>query len=81
MYDHDKSGQLSSFELRQALTSAGYHVNNKVIESLVLRYGDKDGSLYFDDFIMCAVKLKCMMGKEDDSQSLFLVNYFCESQN
>lgn len=63
IYDHDNSGHLSSFELRQALTSAGYHVNNKVLESLVLRYGDPQGQVMFDDFIMCAVKLKCMIGK------------------
>ncbi|XP_021945199.1 calpain-A isoform X2 [Folsomia candida] len=61
IYDHDNSGHLSSFELRQALTSAGYHVNNKVLESLVLRYGDPQGQVMFDDFIMCAVKLKCMI--------------------
>ena len=63
MFDHDNSGHLSSFELRQALTSAGYQVNNHVLQSLVLRYGDKDGQILFDDFIMCAVKLKAMIGK------------------
>jgi calpain len=61
MYDKDVSGRLSAFELRQALTSAGYSVNNKVLESLVLRYGDSKGQILFDDFIMCAVKLKCMI--------------------
>ena len=63
MFDEDNSGHLSSFELRQALTSAGYHVNNHVLQSLVLRYGDSSGQITFDDFIMCAVKLKAMIGK------------------
>lgn len=63
MYDHDTSGHLNSFELRQALTSAGYNINNKVLEALVLRYGDSSGHIYFDDFIMCAVKLKAMIGQ------------------
>jgi len=61
IYDKDNSGHLSSFELRQALTSAGYQVNNKVLEALALRYGDGNGQIMFDDFIMCAVKLKCMI--------------------
>jgi len=82
MYDKDNSGHLSSFELRQALASAGnhykyttskiyftkknflkgYNVNNKVLESLALRYGNEKGQVMFDDFIMCAVKIKCMIG-------------------
>jgi len=61
MYDKDNSGHLSAFELRQALHSAGYSVNNKVLEVLCLRYGDSKGQIMFDDFIMCAVKLKCMI--------------------
>ncbi|CAG7722886.1 unnamed protein product [Allacma fusca] len=71
MFDRDNSGQLSSFELRQALTSAGYQVNNHVLQSLVLRYGDKEGQITFDDFIMCAVKLKAMIEifKERDVDS------------
>jgi Ca2+-binding EF-hand superfamily protein len=62
IYDKDNSGHLSAFELRQALQSAGYNVNNKVLEALALRYGDHEGQIWFDDFIMCAVKLRCMIG-------------------
>jgi calpain len=58
-FDVDKSGSLSSQELRQALTSAGFCVNNRVLQALVLRYGGKDGCLLFDDFILCAIKLEC----------------------
>ncbi len=63
IYDKDKSGHLNSFELRRALTSAGYNVNNKVLQALSLRYGDKEGQIWFDDFIMCTVKLKAMIGE------------------
>lgn len=63
LYDKDNSGQLCSFELRQALNSAGYRLNNHVCDALMLRYGDRDGKVSFDDFIMCSVKLKTMMGK------------------
>lgn len=61
LYDKDSSGHLCSFELRQALNSAGYRLNNHVCNALMLRYGDDQGQISFDDFIMCSVKLKTMM--------------------
>lgn len=63
MYDKDNSGALSGFELRQALNSAGYHLNNHILNILMHRYGNKNCEIEFEDFIMCAVKLKCMIGK------------------
>jgi calpain len=62
MYDHDQSGCLNTFELRRALTSAGYHLNSHILNALVLRYGDKEGKMTFDDFVSSAVKLKTMIG-------------------
>ncbi|KAK8727149.1 hypothetical protein OTU49_009721 [Cherax quadricarinatus] len=70
LYDKDSSGLLCSFELRQALNSAGYRLNNHICNALTLRYGDKEGRISFDDFIMCSVKLKTMMGLEDDPEKL-----------
>ncbi|XP_025262663.1 calpain-A isoform X5 [Camponotus floridanus] len=61
LYDRDESGYLSAFELRQALNSAGYRLNNHILNILVHRYGTKDGRITFDDFIMCAVRLKTMI--------------------
>lgn len=65
MYDKDNSGSLSGFELRQALNSAGYKLNNHILNILMHRYGSKQSEIEFDDFIMCAVKLKTMIGKFD----------------
>lgn len=59
-YDIDHSGSLNTIELRAALHSAGYRLNFHVLRALVLRYGKK-GKITFDDFIMCAVKLKTMI--------------------
>ncbi|KAF8797225.1 Calpain-B like protein [Argiope bruennichi] len=59
-YDIDHSGSLNTIELRAALHSAGYRLNFHVLRALVLRYGKK-GKINFDDFIMCAVKLKTMI--------------------
>uniref|UniRef100_A0A1B0GLJ5 EF-hand domain-containing protein n=1 Tax=Lutzomyia longipalpis TaxID=7200 RepID=A0A1B0GLJ5_LUTLO len=61
LYDRDGSGRLGAFELRQALNSAGYHLNNRVLNALAHRYGSRDGKIAFDDFIMCAVKIKTMI--------------------
>jgi hypothetical protein len=59
---------LNAFELRDALGSAGYQLNNHILNSLVYRYGSSDRTIAFDDFIMCAVKVKTMMShfKEKD---------------
>lgn len=62
LYDKEGNNKLSSFELRQALNSAGYRLNNHILNVLVHRYGTKDGFITFDDFMMCAVKLKSMIG-------------------
>ncbi|XP_032453774.1 calpain-A isoform X9 [Nasonia vitripennis] len=64
LYDRDGSGYLSAFELRQALNSAGYRLNNHILNILVHRYGTKEGLISFDDYIMCAVRLKTMIGKD-----------------
>uniref|UniRef100_A0A182YCB5 Calpain n=1 Tax=Anopheles stephensi TaxID=30069 RepID=A0A182YCB5_ANOST len=61
LYDTEGSGRLSPFQLREALTSAGYHLNNRILNALVHRYGSRSGTIPFDDFIMCAVKIKTMI--------------------
>uniref|UniRef100_A0A023FKC9 Putative calpain-b n=1 Tax=Amblyomma cajennense TaxID=34607 RepID=A0A023FKC9_AMBCJ len=64
-HDKDSSGQLSTYELRQALRTAGYSVNQHVLKALILRYGH-DRKISLSDFIGCAVKLMCMIDIYDD---------------
>jgi len=59
-FDTDNSGTLNSFELRQALNSAGMRVSNMTFNAMVMRYADQSGKLEFDEFIHCAVRLKNM---------------------
>ncbi|XP_050091559.1 calpain-A-like isoform X3 [Anopheles aquasalis] len=61
LYDTEGTGRLSAFQLREALNSAGYHLNNRILNALVHRYGSRSGTIPFDDFIMCAVKIKTMI--------------------
>ncbi|XP_053671384.1 calpain-B-like [Anopheles nili] len=59
-FDSDQSGRISPFELRAALQSAGYTLNNHIVNMLMHRYGSKEGEIWFDDFITCAVKIRTM---------------------
>lgn len=69
-YDRKKSGKLNAFELRSALNSAGYRLNNKVLNALAHRYGCLDGELCFDDFIMCAIKTKTMIKRFKEKERI-----------
>ena len=42
-------------------------MSNSTFNALVMRYSDQSGRIYFDDFIMCSIRLKSMFGK----------SYFC----
>ncbi|XP_021708586.1 calpain-A isoform X4 [Aedes aegypti] len=77
LYDQDQTGRLSAFELREALHSAGYHLNNRILNGLVHRYGSRDGSIAFDDFIMCAVKIKTMIDifRERDTEGTNMATF------
>lgn len=63
MYDKESKGYINGFELRQALNTAGYHLNTHILNIMCHRYATKDGNIMFDDFIMCAVRLKTMIGQ------------------
>lgn len=60
-YDRNGVGRLSAYELREALNAAGYQLNNRVLNALMHRYGSRDGTIAFDDFIMCAVRIRTMI--------------------
>ncbi|OCT77965.1 calpain-9 [Xenopus laevis] len=57
-YDIDRSGTMSSYELRLALKSAGFHLNNIVLQLIVLRYADDRFQIEFDDFLNCLIRLE-----------------------
>ncbi|XP_052742733.1 calpain-B isoform X5 [Bicyclus anynana] len=61
LYDTEGRGAIPPQHLRDALHSAGYTVNAHVLNVLAHRYGSHDGYIQFDDFIMCAVRLKTMI--------------------
>lgn len=60
-YDDDHTNTLDAYELRNALASCGYQLNTAILNSLFYRYGSPDQTIAFEDFIMCAVKVKTMI--------------------
>ncbi|XP_069668699.1 calpain-B-like isoform X3 [Periplaneta americana] len=61
IYEKNRSGFMNAGDLKQALSSAGYHLNYRILNVLVHRYGNLKGEIAFSDFIMCAIRLKAMI--------------------
>lgn len=82
LYDKEGCGRMHAFDLRQALNSAGYRLNNRLLNALAHRYGSRDGTIAFDDFIMCAVKIKTYIGKQTlVFQKTFVNEYFPQTSS
>ena len=61
LYDKDKNNKLDTHEFRDAMESAGYRINNRILISLLHCYGSADKTMSMDVFIMCAVKVKTII--------------------
>uniref|UniRef100_A0A3P8U5U1 Calpain 1, (mu/I) large subunit a n=1 Tax=Amphiprion percula TaxID=161767 RepID=A0A3P8U5U1_AMPPE len=65
-FDLDKSGAMSSYEMRLAVEAAGFKLNNTLNQILVARYAENE-MIDFDNFICCLVKLEAMFIKSLDT--------------
>lgn len=59
-FDVDKSGTMSSYEMRMALESAGFNLNQHLFQLIILRYSEEDLTVDFDNFVCCLVRLETM---------------------
>ncbi|KAA0722960.1 Calpain-1 catalytic subunit [Triplophysa tibetana] len=59
-HDLDKSGTMSSYEMRKALDSAGFKLNNHLFQLIIIRYTEEDLTVDFDNFVTCLVRLETM---------------------
>ncbi|KAG7493011.1 hypothetical protein MATL_G00020760 [Megalops atlanticus] len=60
-FDTDRSGRMSSYELRIALKAAGIQLNTKLLQLLGLRFADSNYDIDFDDYLTCIVRLENMI--------------------
>ncbi|XP_006831801.1 PREDICTED: calpain-3 isoform X3 [Chrysochloris asiatica] len=59
-YDTDHSGTINSYEMRNAVNDAGFHLNCQLYDIITMRYADKYMNIDFDSFICCFVRLEGM---------------------
>ncbi|XP_069806781.1 calpain-3 isoform X2 [Dendropsophus ebraccatus] len=59
-YDTDQSGTINSYEMRNAVNEAGFHLNNQLYDIITMRYANKHMNIDFDSFICCFVRLEGM---------------------
>lgn len=57
-YDSDKSGTMSSHEMRGALTAAGFLIDSNVLQVIVSRYANIEYAIDFDSFADCLIRLE-----------------------
>ncbi|CAJ1086049.1 calpain-1 catalytic subunit-like [Xyrichtys novacula] len=79
-FDLDKSGTMSSYEMRMALESAGFKLTNQLFQLIILRYTEADMSVDFDNFVTCLVRLETMYKTfktmDTDNDNVISLNFF-----
>ncbi|XP_014832240.1 PREDICTED: calpain-1 catalytic subunit-like [Poecilia mexicana] len=79
-FDLDKSGTMSSYEMRMALESAGFKLNNHLFQLIILRYTEEDMAVDFDNFVTCLVRLETMFktftNMDTDGDGQISLNFF-----
>ncbi|XP_023804848.1 calpain-1 catalytic subunit [Oryzias latipes] len=79
-FDLDKSGTMSSYEMRIALESAGFKLTNHLFQLIILRYTEEDMSVDFDNFVTCLVRLETMFKTfktlDTDADGQISLNFF-----
>ncbi|XP_052542655.1 calpain-8 isoform X3 [Tympanuchus pallidicinctus] len=58
--DRDFSGTIDSHEMRNALSEAGFVLNNQVQQSIAIRYACSKMTIDFDGFVACMIRLETL---------------------
>uniref|UniRef100_A0A3Q3KQQ7 Calpain-3 n=1 Tax=Monopterus albus TaxID=43700 RepID=A0A3Q3KQQ7_MONAL len=59
-FNKDKSSSISSFEMRNAVSDAGFQLNKQLYDIIAMRYADEHLNIDFDSYICCLVRLEGM---------------------
>nr|XP_055073651.1 calpain-2 catalytic subunit-like [Misgurnus anguillicaudatus] len=85
--DTDKSGTMSSYEMRDALKDAGFQVNGKVLQVIISHYADKQQAIDFDNFVGCLINLEMrfktfqLFDKNTGKVELDILKWLCLTLN
>uniref|UniRef100_A0A493TPS8 Calpain small subunit 2 n=1 Tax=Anas platyrhynchos platyrhynchos TaxID=8840 RepID=A0A493TPS8_ANAPP len=61
-YDTNQAGAVGRAQLPEALRAAGFHLKEELCQVIMRRYASEDGSMDFNNFISCLVRLDSMFG-------------------
>ncbi|XP_007236094.3 calpain-8 [Astyanax mexicanus] len=82
--DLDNSGTISSHEIREALSEAGFQMNTSVLQVIIARYADQESAIDFDCFVGCLIRIEMLfqMFKKFDKNNtgkieLDIMQWFC----
>lgn len=59
-FDRDNNGAFDLYELRNALSDAGYSLSSRLYQMLCVRYASKSLQISLDDFVLLSVRLEAM---------------------
>ena len=54
---------IPDFTVIDCIIVLGFKLSNATFRCLVLRFANQEGNIEFDDFVLCAVRLKSMYGR------------------
>lgn len=58
--DHSRVGTIEAHEMRMALQKAGFTLNDKVQQSIAMRYASSKLGIDFDGFVACMIRLETL---------------------
>nr|XP_020840584.1 calpain small subunit 2 [Phascolarctos cinereus] len=59
-YNTDHSTSLGRMQLKEAIQAAGFQLNEQLYQLIIRRYTEEDGSMDFNNFISCLIRLDAM---------------------
>uniref|UniRef100_A0A8C4QW96 Zgc:55262 n=1 Tax=Eptatretus burgeri TaxID=7764 RepID=A0A8C4QW96_EPTBU len=59
-FDADNSGTMNAYEMRLVLKEAGFQLNDKLMQTISLRYSDASNTVDFDNYVSCLIRLESM---------------------
>ncbi|XP_030831192.1 programmed cell death protein 6 [Strongylocentrotus purpuratus] len=79
-YDRDNSGTIDKNELKQALTTFGYRLSDRIYDLLIRKFDRSGkGSIAFDDFIQCCCVIQSLtnsfQGFDTNRNGWITINY------